>query len=80
MTRLGTAAKLLASVYHVADQAVQVIPHGVPEVPRERDETHKDRLGLAGRPVIWLLRVAPTRKTLFSAAVSTVSKSKDFDR
>ena len=29
-----------------------MIPHGVPEVPRERDDAHKARLGLAGRRVI----------------------------
>jgi polysaccharide biosynthesis protein PslF len=46
------AAKLLASVYHVRSSRVQVIPHGVPEVAREPDDTHKARLGLAGRRVI----------------------------
>ena len=46
------AARLLASVYHVAGSRVQVIPHGVPEVPFERDDAHKTRLGLAGRRVI----------------------------
>ena len=29
-----------------------MIPHGVPEVPFERDDTHKARLGLDGRQVI----------------------------
>ena len=29
-----------------------MIPHGVPEVPYQRDGTHKTRLGLAGRRVI----------------------------
>jgi polysaccharide biosynthesis protein PslF len=46
------AARLLASVYHVPSPRVQVIPHGVPEVPRERADTHKARLGLAGRRVL----------------------------
>ena len=46
------AARLLRTVYQVADQDVQVIPHGVPQVPWERDESHKTRLGLAGRRVI----------------------------
>jgi len=46
------AARLLASVYGVSGSYVHVIPHGVPEVPFERDETHKVRLGLAGRRVI----------------------------
>ena len=31
---------------------MQVIPHGVPVVPFERDNAHKERLGLAGRQVI----------------------------
>ena len=46
------AARLLASVYGVSGSYVQVIPHGVPEVSFQRDETHKSRLGLAGRRVI----------------------------
>jgi len=50
MTKI--AAKLLASVYGVSGSYVHVIPHGVPEVPFQRDGTHKARLGLAGRQVI----------------------------
>ena len=50
MTRV--AARLLESVYRVSRAKVRVIPHGVPEVPYERDETHKTRLGFAGRQVI----------------------------
>ncbi len=50
MTRV--AARLLERVYHVSGMKVQVIPHGVPEVPYQRDGTHKARLGLAGRQVI----------------------------
>lgn len=50
MTKI--AAKLLTSVYGVPDRRVRVIPHGVPEVPFERDDTHKLRLGLAGNRVI----------------------------
>lgn len=46
------AARLLASVYHVRGSRVQVIPHGVPGVSPERDDSHKVRLGLAGRQVI----------------------------
>ena len=42
----------MADVYGVSGSSVQVIPHGVPEVPFERDERHKARLGLAGRRVI----------------------------
>ena len=50
MTRV--AARLLEEVYHVSGPDVQVIPHGVPEVPYQRDGTHKARLGLEGRRVI----------------------------
>ncbi len=50
MTRV--AARLLADVYGVSGPQVRVIPHGVPVVPFERDETHKVRLGLAGRRVV----------------------------
>ena len=46
------AERLLASVYQVPGQRVQVIPHGVPEVAGGHGEAHKDRLGLAGRSVI----------------------------
>ena len=46
------AARLLARVYGVSGSQVQVIPHGVPEVPYERNGVHKTRLGLNGRRVI----------------------------
>jgi glycosyltransferase involved in cell wall biosynthesis len=46
------AARLLASVYGVSGRHVRVIPHGVPAVPRERDDAAKGRLGLAGQRVI----------------------------
>ena len=50
MTKI--AAKLLTSVYGVPERRVRVIPHGVPEVPFERDGTSKASLGLAGKRVI----------------------------
>jgi glycosyltransferase involved in cell wall biosynthesis len=50
MTRI--AARLLADVYGVSGSSVRVIPHGVPEVPFDRDPGHKTGLGLAGRRVI----------------------------
>jgi glycosyltransferase involved in cell wall biosynthesis len=46
------AARLLASAYQVRGSRVEVIPHGVPEVSWGRDDTHKARLGLAGRPLL----------------------------
>jgi glycosyltransferase involved in cell wall biosynthesis len=50
MTRV--AARLLRTVYGVSDPCLRVIPHGVPEVPFERDELHKSKLGFAGRRLI----------------------------
>jgi len=50
MTEL--AARLLADVYGVPGKSVQVIPHGVPVVPFDRDESHKVELGFAGRRLI----------------------------
>jgi glycosyltransferase involved in cell wall biosynthesis len=46
------AARLLADVYHVSGPHVQVIPHGVPVVSFERDDSQKEPLGLAGRQVL----------------------------
>ncbi len=46
------AARLLASAYGVSGPHVQVIPHGVPVVPSERDDGPRIRLGLAGRRVL----------------------------
>lgn len=46
------AAKLMTDVYGVDASTVQVIPHGVPAVPFERDISHRTELGLAGRKVI----------------------------
>src|SRR5678815_2924458 len=50
MTKI--AARLLEDVYNVSGNSVQVIPHGVPAVPFERDELHKAAVGVAGRRVI----------------------------
>jgi glycosyltransferase involved in cell wall biosynthesis len=50
MTRI--AARLLQGVYHASAAKVRVIPHGVPEVPYQRDGACKTRLGFAGRQVI----------------------------
>ncbi len=46
------AAKLLTNVYEVPPEHINVIPHGVPEVPWNGDETYKSQLGLEGRRVI----------------------------
>jgi glycosyltransferase involved in cell wall biosynthesis len=48
----NVAARLLADVYGVPGRHVRVIPHGVPVVPRERDDAPKARLALGDRRVI----------------------------
>ena len=44
------AARLLRTVYDVSDPCLRVIPHGVPEVPFERDELHKAETGVRRPP------------------------------
>src|SRR4029079_13143481 len=46
------ASRLLSSKYAVPGLNVQVIPHGVPQVPWDQSESHKARLGLLGRRVL----------------------------
>ncbi len=46
------AARLLVDVYGVDDSSIHVIPHGVPVVPFDRDNSHRSQLGLAGKNVI----------------------------
>ncbi len=49
MTERG--AEILREVHGVSDAKIDVIPHGIPNVPFESDS--KDRLGVAGRSVIF---------------------------
>jgi glycosyltransferase involved in cell wall biosynthesis len=46
------AAHVLAGTYGVAERAIEVIPHGVPNLPRVDSQTIKPALDLAGREVI----------------------------
>lgn len=46
------AVEMLDDEYGVDRGKVHVIPHGVPAVPREGQEPHKRRLGLASRSVL----------------------------
>lgn len=48
----NVARQLLEDVYGVSPRNVRVIPHGVPQVPFQRDRSQKSRLGLSGRQVI----------------------------
>ncbi len=47
-----SAATLLTSVYGVDPTRLDIIPHGVPDLPMVRSETTKPGLGLDGRDVI----------------------------
>lgn len=47
-----SAATLLTSAYGVDPGRIQIIPHGVPDLPMVRSETTKPAVGLAGRDVI----------------------------
>ena len=47
-----SAAALLTSVYGVDPRRIDIIPHGVPDLPLVDPETIKPALGLAGRKVI----------------------------
>jgi glycosyltransferase involved in cell wall biosynthesis len=47
------AARLLADIYEVPEELIEVIPHGVPAVvPHEHTASHKSQLGLQGKRVI----------------------------
>jgi glycosyltransferase involved in cell wall biosynthesis len=48
----SSAADLLTRVYGVDPARLDVIPHGVPDLPMTRSETVKPELGLEGREVI----------------------------
>ena len=71
MTRI--AAKLLTSVYGVPDRRVSVIPHGVPEVSFEREDTAKTRLGLGGKRVICTFGLIKTRVVGLGSSVAAGS-------
>ena len=48
----GKARELLRSVYHVPDDKIEVIPHGIPDVAFVAPDAAKARLGFGGRSVI----------------------------
>ena len=48
----GKARELLRSVYHVPDDKIEVIPHGIPDVAFVAPDAAKAKLGFSGRPVI----------------------------
>jgi glycosyltransferase involved in cell wall biosynthesis len=50
MTERGR--RLLESVYGVNPDLINVIPHGIPDLPFVDPNFHKDQFGVAGRPVM----------------------------
>ena len=48
----GKARELLRSIYHVPDDKIEVIPHGIPDVAFVTPDAAKAKLGFAGRSVI----------------------------
>ena len=47
-----SAAKLLAAAYDVEPERIQVVAHGVPDLPFVEPDSVKPLVGLAGRPVV----------------------------
>src|SRR3981081_2434483 len=52
VVRAGKARELLHTVYHVPDDKIEVIPHGIPDVAFVAPDAAKTRLGFAGRSCI----------------------------
>ncbi|MCC6907119.1 MAG: glycosyltransferase [Phycisphaerales bacterium] len=50
MSQLG--ARLLTQSYDVPADKVAVIPHGIPDLPRDDTEGHKEHVGAAGRRLL----------------------------
>ncbi len=50
MARKG--AEILRSTYGVPDEKIDVIPHGIPDIPFQDSEYHKSQFDLAGRKVL----------------------------
>jgi len=47
-----TAANILESAYGVAASRIEVIPHGIPDVPFTDPARQKEQFGLGGRPIL----------------------------
>lgn len=46
------AAEFLREIYHVAPEKIDLIPHGIPDVPFVDPSFHKDRFGVEGKTVL----------------------------
>lgn len=45
-------AEFLKEIYHVPEEKIDVIPHGIPDVPFADPNYHKDQFGVEGRQVL----------------------------
>ena len=50
MSRIGM--RLLTESYNVPADKIAMIPHGIPDLPRDDTKQHKERLGAAGRRLL----------------------------
>ena len=46
------AADFLRDIYHVAEEKIDLIPHGIPDVPFVDSNLYKDQFGVGGRQVV----------------------------
>ena len=46
------AADILRDIYHVAEEKIDLIPHGIPDVPFVDSNLYKDQLGVGGKLVV----------------------------
>jgi glycosyltransferase involved in cell wall biosynthesis len=44
--------EFLSEIYHIASEKIDVIPHGIPEIPLVDPNINKDRFGLEGKTVL----------------------------
>ena len=44
--------KFLTEIYHIGSEKIDVIPHGIPEIPLIDPNINKDRFGLGGKTVL----------------------------
>ena len=57
-------AELLRDIYHVSEDKVDLIPHGIPDVPFVDPSFHKDRFGVEGKLVLFTFGLLAPNKGL----------------
>jgi glycosyltransferase involved in cell wall biosynthesis len=72
------AMKFLVEIYSIQPDKIDVITHGVPELPFEEPEKYKDRLGLGGQRVLLTFGLLSPNKGIESVIKSLPSLLKSF--